>query len=376
MTTSLRPRVSVLMNSRNAPRFLPDAIRSVLWQSETDLELIVCEASDDEEGARIVASFDDPRVILLRDEERLGWAHGVNVAFARGRGALVAFMAGDDIMHPRCVAQMADAIDASGAGTAVVPVRAIDERGVPTGRTIRVPEEVRSERTWVRQFERNHIIFAMTRRDCLPVPVIDESIRGVGGDWHLWLRLVEAATGFCYVDELLFDYRVHGGSLVACEANTRTDMGAVLARFGEEAIDACYTRAGCDARTIEEARVWRAIARGRIRAALDATRAIQTARPAEPVWGFESGTLQLLLGASGAARRELQQAAETLNAPEAWNNLGVAQYRCGDRQRARESFQRALDLLPLYRDARRNLETGIPMQVTERPLRPLDQIVR
>ena len=295
------PRVSVLMNTRNAFGFLTDAIRSVLWQSEEDLELIVCEASDSEEGVRVAEAFDDKRLMVVRDFDRLGWARGVNMSFTPSRGRYVSFMAGDDILHPRCLETMANALDASGLGTAVVPVRAVDEHGVPTGRTVRVPDDVRSEPTWVQLFERNHIIFAMTRRDCLPTPPIDESIRGVGGDWHLWLRLVLAATGFCYVDDLLFDYRVHGGSLVAQEADTRRDMGAVLSRFDDAAIEACYRRAGAGAEAIAHGALWIAVARGRFREALAQSQALEASAPADPRWPFQTATLLLLLGADEPA---------------------------------------------------------------------------
>ena len=376
MSMSDAPRISVLMNSRNAPQFLPAAIRSVLWQSEPRLELILCEASDGEEGVQIARAFDDPRLIVVRDADRLGWAHGVNLSWAHSRGKYVAFIAGDDVMHPRCLERMAAAIEESGHGTAVVPVRAIDERGVPTGRTIRVPENVRSEPTWVREFERNHIIFALTRRDCLPVPVIDESIRGVGGDFHLWLRLVEKGTGFCYVDELLFDYRVHGGSLVAQEADTRADMAAVLARFSDETITQCYRRAGCDEQAIDEARLWITIARRDWPRALTLAGALQVRMPADRRWQFQAATLRLLLGSDADARAALQSVVDATNVPEGWNNLGVALFRCGERRSAFNSFKRALDLWPMYADARRNLEADVPAWVTERPLRPLDQIVR
>jgi glycosyltransferase involved in cell wall biosynthesis len=370
------PRISVLMNSRNAPEFLVDAIRSVLWQRETSLELILCEASDDDEGVRIAAAFDDPRLIVIRDRERLGWAHGANLAFERCRGTFVAFAAGDDIFHPECLGRMADALDGSGRGTAVVPVRAIDGQGVPTGRTVRVPPDVRQEPTWCRLFERNHIIFALTRRNCLPTPLIDESIPGVGGDWHLWLRLIEAGSGFFYLDELLFDYRVHGASLVARHADTRNDMGAVLAKFDEATIEACYRRAGYGDEIVREAKLWMAVARGRRQQALELATLLEAACPDDVRWPFQTATSLLLLGRADEARARLEKWVAATPAPEGWNNLGVALARCGDRRAASESFARALALWPDYRDARCNLTSDSATWITERPLRPLDQIVR
>ena len=41
------------MNARNLGRFLPEAVRSVLWQRETSIELIVSEQGRDLTRVRV-----------------------------------------------------------------------------------------------------------------------------------------------------------------------------------------------------------------------------------------------------------------------------------------------------------------------------------
>jgi glycosyltransferase involved in cell wall biosynthesis len=363
------------MNSRNAPDYLVDAVRSVLWQTYDNIELIVSEAFDSEEGVQILQAFNDQRIIVVRDIDRRGWGHGINLAAEQATGAFILFCAGDDIFHPSAVERMVDALNASTAGTVVVPVRGIDARGVPLGRTIVVPPHVHRERTWVRLCERNYIVVALSRREVLPNPLIDETISGVGADWNLWLDLVLRGTGFTYLDEFLFDYRVHNRSLVATEANTRTDMRNVLARIGESAIRAAYERSGLSREEIEEGLANVAITMGDYAAALRywARRAdlLSDVRAAA-----QTGTLHILVDDLARAETALRRAATRGAMPEAWNNLGVVLERTGKTSEAQACFREALRQFPLYQDAQRNLAGERPLLVTERLLRPVDEILR
>ncbi|HVB37508.1 MAG TPA: glycosyltransferase [Vicinamibacterales bacterium] len=377
MSGASRPLVSILMNSRDPePGHLAAAVRSVLWQTWPSLELIVSEASDGTSAARILSAFRDPRLTVVRDRDRRGWAHGANLAFAHARGDFIAFAACDDIFHPRALEAMVGALEATGAGAAVVPVRGIDGAGVPLGKALSVPAHVRAEPTWVRLFERNYIIFALGRRRALPSPLVDESVLGVGGDWDVWLRLVRSSARFVYHDEPLFDYRVHDQSLVARQADTRRDMRAILARYPLDEIAALYRRAGIDPTVTERALAAIDILFGRYQDAL--ARWLRT--PASTVdrrdWCFQVGTLQLLLGRATEARGLLEEAVTCdATGPDAWNNLGVCHERLGQTAARQDCLRKALALFPLYQDARRNLETGAGL-ITERPLRPVVEIFR
>jgi hypothetical protein len=364
------------MNARNLGRYLADAVRSVLWQTESSLELIVSEASDDDTGVRLVQAFADPRITILRDTARRGWAHGANLGFAASRGDYILFLSGDDVIHPVFLQRMIRALDESGAGTAVAPARAIDDNGVPTGGFIDVPESVRVEPTWVRLFERNHIIVALSRRDVLPTPLIDESLAGVGGDWNLWLRLVRQGSGFAYVGEPLFDYRVHADSLVAREGDTRGDMARVLSRIPRADIARCYARAGVGTEDLRAALVAIDITLGNLGAALGELERYPESQRATAAWQFQAGTVLAALGRPREALPLLEDSSARLGLPETWNNLGVARAMTGDGEGARSCFARAQSIFPDYRDAAANAIATSNHVLTMRPLRPRHQLVR
>ena len=98
--SSSRPeggKVSVVIPCYNQARFLGEAIRSVLCQGYTDLEIIVVDDGS-EDGTEEVASGyakEDPRVRLIRQENR-GLAAARNRGLAEAGGEYVVFLDSDD----------------------------------------------------------------------------------------------------------------------------------------------------------------------------------------------------------------------------------------------------------------------------------------
>ncbi|MGE3274322.1 MAG: glycosyltransferase family 2 protein [Vicinamibacterales bacterium] len=79
-----RPFFSIAIPCKNRPDRMRNAIRSVLEQTFGDLEVIVCDNSDEAavaETAAAAAAFDDPRVRYVRTNGRLSmpdnWEHAV-----------------------------------------------------------------------------------------------------------------------------------------------------------------------------------------------------------------------------------------------------------------------------------------------------------
>ncbi|UWR43205.1 glycosyltransferase family 2 protein (plasmid) [Phaeobacter inhibens] len=106
-----RPQVSVIMASRNAAAYLPLAIRAVLAQTLTDLELIIVDdASEDDSWAVIrAAAAIDPRIRAQRRSHSGGPAIARNDALALARGEWVAICDSDDSQHPRRLEMMLNA---------------------------------------------------------------------------------------------------------------------------------------------------------------------------------------------------------------------------------------------------------------------------
>jgi glycosyltransferase involved in cell wall biosynthesis len=97
----MAPKFSVLVPAHNRADVVGYAIKSVLWQTEQDFEILVAGDGCTDNTAEIVAGFRDERVrwFDLPKAPHRGYASR-NVALREARGQLIAFMAHDDLFLP------------------------------------------------------------------------------------------------------------------------------------------------------------------------------------------------------------------------------------------------------------------------------------
>ncbi len=92
------PLVSICMVTYNHEKYVTEAIRSALGQSFADLELVVVNDGSTDNTADVIASFTDPRLIVIHQKNQ-GPAAAANRAIAASRGKYVALFSGDDVCH-------------------------------------------------------------------------------------------------------------------------------------------------------------------------------------------------------------------------------------------------------------------------------------
>ncbi len=107
------PLVSVLLPARDAAATLAASLRSVLRQRFDDWECVVVDDGSTDATGAVAASFADVdgRFVLVPTPRR-GLVAALNVGLARCRGALVARMDADDVMHRERLAVQAAALAA------------------------------------------------------------------------------------------------------------------------------------------------------------------------------------------------------------------------------------------------------------------------
>src|SRR5450759_3790092 len=87
------------MSMRDSAATLNFAIRSIIWQTLTDWELILINDGSHDDGAARAAKFGDPRIRIRRHDESRGLAYRLNEAVRLARGEFIARMDADDICY-------------------------------------------------------------------------------------------------------------------------------------------------------------------------------------------------------------------------------------------------------------------------------------
>ncbi len=126
----MTPKVSVLMSVLNGEAFLRPAVNSILHQTFADFEFVIIDNASSDTTARILDSYQDTRVVRVRNDKVLTLTESMNKGLALARGIYVARQDADDVSAPerlaRQVALLESQSDMNLAGT---HARMIDEAG-------------------------------------------------------------------------------------------------------------------------------------------------------------------------------------------------------------------------------------------------------
>jgi glycosyltransferase involved in cell wall biosynthesis len=111
MTTATPALVSVCMPVYNGGAALLPAIRSVLAQSYTRIEVRVFDDCSTDGSWERLQQIDDPRVICTRNANNLGPEGNWNRALGAARGKYVKLFHQDDLLVPDCLALQVAALE-------------------------------------------------------------------------------------------------------------------------------------------------------------------------------------------------------------------------------------------------------------------------
>lgn len=105
------PRVSILIPFYNSEKYLPETINSILSQSYSDFELILCDDCSTDNSAEVVRSFDDPRIRLISNKVNMQQGPTRNKLIGEARGEYCIMFDSDDIFMPDRIKKQADYLD-------------------------------------------------------------------------------------------------------------------------------------------------------------------------------------------------------------------------------------------------------------------------
>ncbi len=200
------PLVSVIMAAWNREAVIGDAVRSVLEQTWTRWELLVCDDGSTDGTAARAEAAGDSRVRVLRLPHG-GAARARNAGLAEARGEHIAYLDTDNLWHPAYLETMLAAV--AGRGPVCAFARSVEAVAGAGGR-FRVRSARGTDHDYERLLLRNHLdlnTFMHHRALYERLGGFTESLPK-GQDWDLALRYTHSGEPVA-VDALLALYRRH-----------------------------------------------------------------------------------------------------------------------------------------------------------------------
>lgn len=230
---------------KTPPAFLREMVDSVRAQRYENWELVLVNASPDDDAMReVLASYDDDRIRVIEHPTNDGIAGNTNVGIAAARGAYVSFLDHDDLLEPDALLRYVEAI-----GKSEEPVDmlycdedSLNEHGTygwPLFKPTFNPDLLYSNNYAIHWLTVSRYVLDQTTR----------STKSVDGaqDYDLTLKAGEVARKIVRVPRVLYHWRIHQGSI---NANPDSKPYAQLA--GQRALEDHFERRGVLARVSQE----------------------------------------------------------------------------------------------------------------------------
>ena len=213
------PTITVLLPVTGPAPHLADAVDSILNQTFRDFELLIIDDGADEETEKLIRTFSDPRIRVVRHAGAT-LAESVDLA----RGGYIAFMITDGVAHPERLARQAAFLDAHPDHAAVSAwVDWVDD----SGRRRRIKRKpVAADEVAARRLFRSGIEHAasLARTDVLREHARAGSVEG-SANFDLWARIA-AHHKLSNLPEILLTRRRTGDAAADPELR-KAERGAV-----------------------------------------------------------------------------------------------------------------------------------------------------
>lgn len=233
-----RNTITVIMSVHNGARYLREAISSILNQTEKEFEFIIVDDASTDDSASIIHSFNDPRIVLIKNSQNLGLTKSLNVALRKSNGTYIARMDADDIALLERLTVQRNFLDSHPDIVCVgSALRIIDEHGVERGTksVFTDPDLLAFHMRLKNQIAHPTVMF---RKDA--VGEYDETFRYVQ-DYDLWSRLMDKGYKFSNIETPLLLYRSHTESIT--QGKTKDDAYGYAVRVMKRYMDETFIHA-------------------------------------------------------------------------------------------------------------------------------------
>ncbi|WP_206992568.1 glycosyltransferase family 2 protein [Hyphomonas sp. KY3] len=222
-----KPMISVIMANYNCEAFLASAIRSVLNQTNTALELILVDDGSSDRSVEIAQEIakQDARLSVFSGTRYGGPAPVRNHALEQAKGDWVAIVDSDDLIRPDRLERMLTAAEDTGADILIDNLAVFQSDG-PANIFTMFEGDLRDRPARIMESEyiKANMLYGrgsklgyakpLIRRSALEANSLryNETMR-IGEDYDLIVRLLSTGARMMSVPDVMYFYRKHGNSI-------------------------------------------------------------------------------------------------------------------------------------------------------------------
>ncbi|WP_017662146.1 glycosyltransferase [Baaleninema simplex] len=236
LSQSGMPKVSVCIPTYNRARYLTYAVNSVLAQTYTDFELIVCDDASTDNTPEVVAQWDDPRIRYIRHPQNIRRSPNMRSGYEAATGDYFIKFDDDDALCREflektvAVLETRPDIDFVCTNHWIIDAnsrrdeRTTQENAARWGKD-KIPEGKIADLT-LQTFHHQSLQIGSTLFRLEALRAVDfmrtfpPEADGCE-DFDLLVRLALAGKQGYYIPEYLMEYRIHGGQQTRPEQNLR-----------------------------------------------------------------------------------------------------------------------------------------------------------
>lgn len=227
------PRISILVPTFNRATLIPFAIKSILCQTETNVELLILDDASTDNTREVIGEFlKDPRVRYIVHPKNIGITANRNYGLSIAQGEYIAMLDSDDVWSDECkLKRQLEFMDMhSEYGLVGTFAQKIDDKGEiiisdklrhKIGNIFRGAADSTIRRFFMlkNQFAQSSVLIRKKALD--EVGWYDEKLL-IWEDYELWLRIGEKYK-LRNIPEALTQLRIHSGSISADKKSTYLD---------------------------------------------------------------------------------------------------------------------------------------------------------
>lgn len=199
--------VSIVMPNYNSAKYLRDTIGSVIAQSYQNWELLFVDDCSTDDSIKIVESFGDPRIRILKNDVNSGAAVSRNYALRQAQGRWIAFLDSDDLWEEEKLSKQLGFMNENGYAFTYTYYK-VCNNGVWENFVRVSPKKVTLRKLYnYCYFSTITVVYDREKIGLLQIPDIKKR-----NDYALWLIALKRCDAYLY-PEVLSYYVRHGGSL-------------------------------------------------------------------------------------------------------------------------------------------------------------------